>query len=145
LKPVVAESAFLNDAFVANCYIGIEALRDGLREFRFAPVEILDGVRAVVDAIAATYASRVNLSDQSFRVLVSGTNRTNENARWSVTMLTKHGEKPRLDVRVFAFRHRQEIHPSDDPSLFSQLGVTEHHVVFHSTRYNTSATASALV
>src|SRR5208282_2626019 len=70
LKPLNAERTLLDYALGAHGHVGIQVVLHILRPFRQVPVEVLYRVGAGVGAVATSDASRINLRDQPFGILV---------------------------------------------------------------------------
>src|SRR4030067_367035 len=89
-----------------------------LRPVRPIPIEIFQGIRAVVGTVSAADASGVDLSDQTFFVFIGRSHRTDFDTGGILTMHTGSGDEPRSESRIFSFYDRQYGHPRNDPVFF---------------------------
>ena len=102
------------------------------------PVEITDRVRTIGDAHPNTDAPGIDLSHNSFRVLVGGLDGADLCAGRSIAMHAGHGNEAHLHVRVGSFNLRDEVHPKFGPPEFG-LRLTAKAMLFSWRQATTQA------
>jgi hypothetical protein len=109
------------------------------------PVEISNGIGTIGDAHSHTDAAWVDLLYDSFRVNVSGVDRTDLGAGRPITLHTGDGKKMHLRIGIGSFYFRDQVHPELRPSQFGPFFSGKGDIILLTAGHHTGLTARALV
>src|SRR5512138_444900 len=112
----MTKCAFFNDTFRPNGHIWIQGLCHLGGPARPEPVEIFCRVRARIRAIATANAARVNLTHQTFLVLVGRGHWANFRARWLFALHAWTRHETSLDVWILTLGCSHHLDPRDRAS-----------------------------
>ncbi len=109
------------------------------------PVEISNRVGTIGDAHSDPDATRINLSNDSFRVLISRCDRTDLCAWRVITMHARDGKKAHLYIGVIPLHFRNKVHPELRPSQFGPFFSGKGDIILLTAGHHTRLTARSLV
>jgi hypothetical protein len=109
------------------------------------PVKILHGIRTGCRAVTATDAPVINLSHQSFLVLIGGKYGTNLCARGMVTVHAGTGKESGLDMGILSLDVGNELDPVNGSAPGGLLRADDANVILRMTGHHTGLASRAPV
>jgi hypothetical protein len=126
----MAERTFLDHSDLSFGNIGIQKILDFPGPSWTEIVEIFESIRTIVRAITTTDTACVDLGDNSLRILIGRSYRTNLDTGRIFTVHTRPGKISLFDIRILSLHNSEDRHPGYGPESLFLDWIRIHHIVF---------------